>query len=116
MKKTLSMILLVCVLALSVLTLASCGLSGEYVDEATSSTTLKFSGKNVTITTEVGAATLTYNAQYEITEEDDKKYITFSYEEGEEVNHLFNGKKSFSEGKVDGKAFIEIGISKFIKK
>ncbi len=116
MKKTLSMILLVAVLALSVLSLASCGVSGTYVDDLTNTTSLDFSGKNVTITTKSGSLTLTYNAQYEIKGEGEEKTITFSYAEGEAVNYLFKGEKSFSEGKVDGVKFIEIGGAKFNKK
>ena len=115
MKKTLSMILLVAVLALSVLTLASCGLSGEYVDP-TGLTTLEFSGDKVTIITSSGALSLTYNAKYEITEKDDGKVITFTYEEGEQVNSLFNGEKSFSEGTEEGTDYIKIGVIKYTKK
>ena len=76
MKKTLSMVLVVAMLALSVFALASCGLSGSYVDP-TGLTTLEFSGSTVTITTESGALSLTYNAQYEISDKDGGKVFHY---------------------------------------
>lgn len=114
MKKTLSMVLVVAMLALSVFALASCGLSGSYVDP-TGLTTLEFSGSNVTITTESGAMTLTYNAQYEISDKDGGKVITFTYAEGEDVNYLYKGEKSYAEGSENGVDYIKIGGVKYTK-
>lgn len=96
---------LVVVLACAVL--VSCGktLSGEYTVSlgdtsiAGTKTTYKFSGKNVTITNVSGLVgfekTTTFEGTYEITEEDGKEYITFTFED-KEANE-YNQKALFAE-------------------
>jgi hypothetical protein len=105
---------LVVVLACAVL--VSCGktLSGEYTASlgdtsiAGTKTTYKFSGKNVTITNVSGLAgfekTTTFEGTYEITEEDGKEYITFTFED--EDASAYSKKSTFEETengiKIDG--------------
>ena len=116
MKKIIST-LLVCVLLVGALfTLASCGLSGTYDGKLYN---LEFSGDQVTF---VISDSIKFDATYEITEEDDQKYITFTWPEGADVPDVIKdlaGKSKFSEGKDDDGKYIEIGNiikSKFYKK
>ena len=116
MKKTISTIL-VCVLMISTLfVLVSCGISGTYKSGAT---TVEFSGSKVTITDSVeflgSVTTKTYEAKYKITDTDDGKQITFTYEEGADQHLVLNGTKTFSEGEKDGVKYIQIGLITYNK-
>ena len=120
MKKIVSTIL-VCVLLMgSLLTLASCGIIFGKYEAENLGTTLEFSGKNVTITTETEVLgtkiSKTYEAEYTIDEnEEGEKTITFIYSADAEQHPLYNGSKAFSQGEEDGVKYIKIGIIKFNK-
>jgi hypothetical protein len=112
MKKLLSALLLI---AMLVVALASCGggLSGKYsyTDPILGGkTTYEFKGKEFTRTYTLGSATLTASGTYEITEEDDKSYITFTYTDGDEEAKEDGGVKlAFTKGEEDGKNYIKFG-------
>ena len=77
MKRTISALLVIALLMGSILTLTSCGaLSGTYKGAALAFT---FSGDDVRISTEGGE--LIVNAKYYITEGEDRRTITFTYDE-----------------------------------
>ena len=117
MKKIISLMVVCVLLVGTMLTLASCGLSGTY--EA-GTTTLEFSGKKVTITEEAevfGAkVSKTYEAEYKVEEDDDgEKTITFTYAEDDDKHLILNGEKTFSQGEEDGKKYIKIGLITYYK-
>jgi hypothetical protein len=112
MKKFLSLVLALVLLCGCMFTLASCGggLSGKYTDELTGLTSYEFKGKNFTCTVGAGNFTYTASGTYEITEEDDKSYITFTYTEGDEEAKEDGGVKlAFTKGEEDGKNYIKFG-------
>jgi hypothetical protein len=112
MKKFLSLVLALALLCGCMFTLASCGggLSGKYTDELTGLTSYEFKGKNFTCTVGAGNFTHTASGTYEITEEDDKSYITFTYTEGDEEAKEDGGVKlAFTKGEEDGKNYIKFG-------
>ena len=125
MKKTISAILTVAMLACVVFTLVSCGgLSGTYEGTVFD---LKFKGDNVTIIVGEGDDEMTVKGTYKITEENDKKYISFDFVDEDEAteeqayvlgiaNAILSGKMAFAE---EGKT-ITLGsglfASKFTKK
>ena len=124
MKRALSVILAVAMLACIVLTLVSCGLSGTYEGKLFD---LKFKGDTVTIIVGDGENAKELKGTYEITEEDDKKYISFDFIDEDEANEdqkavlgvidsILSGKIAFSES--DGTITLGSGIlaSKFTKK
>ena len=85
------------------------GLSGKYTDEL-GLTSYEFKGKNFTCTVAVGNLTYSASGTYEITEEDDKSYITFTYTEGDEEAKEDGGVKlAFTKGEEDGKNYIKFG-------
>ena len=117
MKKSIIKILaLTLVVVMACVLLVSCGktLSGEYTvalgdtSIAGTKTTYKFSGKNVTITNVSGVVgfekTTSFEGTYEITEEDGKEYITFTFED--EDASAYSKKATFEETdngiKIDG--------------
>ena len=121
-KSCIKILALTLVVAMACVLLVSCGktISGEYVLEAGDTdiiggkTTYKFSGKNVTITVVTGIAgyekTTTFDGTYEITEEDGKEYITFTFEDDDAAAY---SKKSTFEKTDDG---IKIGGVELTKK
>ena len=117
MKKIVSLVLVSVMLVGMLFALTACGktLSGTYTD-ALSVTSYSFSGKKVTITVDniIGEDTV-IEGVYEITEEEDGKFITFTFE-GEEDGDDYEGKFAFSEGTEDGEDYIKIGIFKYTKK
>jgi hypothetical protein len=121
MKKFLSLVLALALLCGCMFTLASCGggLSGKYsyTDPILGGkTTYEFKGKEFTRTYTLGSATLTASGTYEITEEDDKSYITFTYTDGDEEAKEDGGVKlAFSKGEEDGKNYIKFGLFKYVK-
>ena len=116
MKKTVSAILVCVLLVGTMLTLASCGLSGTYENGTTKIT---FKGKTVTIVDEVtilgATVSKTYEAEYEIVDGDEGKTIVFTYAEGADEHLALNGEKDFSQGEEDGVKYIKIGILKYNK-
>ena len=115
MKKIISAVLVCMLLACMLFSLASCGktLSGEYQD-LLKTTTLKFSGSNVTITIDnfIGDDTV-LQGKYEITEKEDAEgeyVITFTFESDDDAADAWKAPLSFSEGEKDGKAYIQIGV------
>lgn len=118
MKKIVSTIL-VCVLLMgSLFALASCNMVfGKYENNGT---TLEFSLKEVTITSETKVAGVsiskTYEAEYVIDEnEEGDKTITFVYAADADQHPILNGTKNFSQGEEDGVKYIKIGILKYTK-
>lgn len=124
MKRVLSVILAVAVLACVALTLVSCGPSGTYEGTLFD---LKFSGSSVTVIVGDGDDAKELKGTYEITEEDEKQYISFDFideEEAEEdeayvlgiIDKVLSGKMAYSE--EDGTITIGSGLfaSKFTKK
>ncbi len=124
MKRVLSVILAVAMLACVALTLVSCGLSGTYEGKLFD---LKFSGSNVTVIVGEGDNAKELKGTYEITEDGDKQYISFDFIDEEEadedqayilgiIDKVLSGKMAFSE--EDGTITIGSGIlaSKFTKK
>ena len=84
MKRTLSLILAIAMLACVALTLVSCGLSGTYEGTLFD---LKFSGSKVTIIVGDGENAKELQGTYEITENDDgKQYIAFDFIDEEEAD------------------------------
>lgn len=117
MKKLLSLVLALALLCGCMFTLASCGggLSGKYTDEL-GLTSYEFKGKNFTCTVAVGNLTYSASGTYEITEEDDKSYITFTYTDGDEKAKKDGGVKlAFTKGEEDGKNYIKLGLFKYVK-
>jgi hypothetical protein len=112
MKKTLRIVALVLVLAMSVCVLASCGgLSGEYKEAITGNIKYEFKGSKYvkTIDNIIGDDTV-IEGKYEI--DKDAGEITFTYEvDGEEKTATEN----FSSGEEDGVEYIKIGIVKYNK-
>ena len=113
MKKIISAVLVCMLLACMLFSLASCGktLSGEYQD-VLKTTTLKFSGSNVTITIDniIGDDTV-LQGKYEITEDEEnegKYIITFTFDDEEDADN-WDAPMSFSEGEEDGKKYIKLG-------
>ena len=124
MKRVLSMILAVAMLACVALTLVSCGLSGTYEGKLFD---LKFSGSKVTVIVGDGEDAKELKGTYEITEDGDKQYIAFDFIDEEEADAdeayvlkiadaILGGKLPFSE--ADGTITIGSGIIalKFTKK
>ena len=124
MKRIVSMILAVAMLACVALTLVSCGPSGTYEGALFD---LKFSGSKVTVIVGEGEDAKELKGAYEITEEDDKQYISFDFIDEEEaegddayvlgiIDKVLSGKLAFSE--EDGTITIGSGLlaSKFTKK
>lgn len=115
MKKFLSLALALVLLCGCMFTLASCGggLSGKYsyTDPILSGkTTYEFKGKEFTRTYTLGGATFTASGTYEITEDGDQSFITFTYTDGDEDAKKEGGVKlALSKGTVDGKNYIEFG-------
>ena len=116
MKKIVSLVVVSVMLVGMLFALTSCGktLSGSYTD-GLHITTYAFSGKKVTVTIDnlVGADTV-IEGTYEITEDEDGKYITFTFE-GEEDDEDYEGKHVLSEGTEDGKDYIKIDFVKYYK-
>ena len=116
MKKIVSAILVCVLLVGTMLTLASCGLSGTYENGTTKIT---FKGKTVTIVDEVtilgATVSKTYEAEYEIVDGDEGKTIVFTYAEGADKHITLNGEKNFSQGEEDGVKYIKIAGAKYKK-
>ena len=100
----------------SVIALASCGVSGTYVNN---DTTIVLDDGVATITTvgELTGITLTAKASYEITETDEGRSITFTYTDGDKgiLGAFFDGTKSFNQGSDDSGKYIEISGIKYYK-
>jgi hypothetical protein len=113
MKKVISAVLLVALLACSVFALASCGISGTYKNDLY---TLDFSGDEVEIQAKSGALSLNYTASYELGEnEDGEQTITFTYAEGADKSLVFNGTMKYNEGEDNDGKYIELGAIKLYK-
>ena len=121
MKKTLSLVLALAVLATICLTFASCGkkLSGKYsADFLGTGTTLAFDGSNVkiAITVTLLGEVASVDAKYEI--EDDK--ISFDFADEEEVSNDLAKKvlKSLEEPVAfeEGEDYIKVNGVKYTKK
>ena len=111
MKKFLSLALALVLLCGCMFTLASCGggLSGKYTD-ATGLTSYEFKGKNFTRTVSVGNLAYTASGTYEITEDGDQSFITFTYTDGDEEAKEEGGVTlALSKGTEDGKDYIKFG-------
>ena len=112
MKKFLSLALALVLLCGCMFTLASCGggLSGKYTDKLTGLTSYEFKGNKFTCTVGAGNFTYTASGTYEITEDGDQSFITFTYTDGDEQAKEDGGVKlALSKGTVDGKNYIEFG-------
>ena len=112
MKKFLSLALALVLLCGCMFTLASCGggLSGKYTDKLTGLTSYEFKGNKFTCTVGAGNFTYTASGTYEITEDGDQSFITFTYTDGDEEAKEEGGVKlALSKGTVDGKDYIEFG-------
>ncbi|MBR2325627.1 MAG: hypothetical protein IKA53_06255 [Clostridia bacterium] len=112
MKKFLSLALALVLLCGCMFTLASCGggLSGKYTDKLTGLTSYEFKGNKFTCTVGAGNFTYTASGTYEITEDGDQSFITFTYTDGDEDAKKEGGVKlALSKGTVDGKDYIEFG-------
>ncbi|MBQ8268737.1 MAG: hypothetical protein IJZ24_03525 [Clostridia bacterium] len=114
MKKFLSLALALVLLCGCMFTLASCGggLSGKYsyTDPISGKTTYEFKGKEFTRTYTLGSATITATGTYEITEDGDQSFITFTYTDGDEEAKEDGGVKlALSKGTEDGKDYIKFG-------
>ncbi len=122
MKKIISTVLAFTLLFGMVLTLVSCGktLSGTYSAEILGySKELVFSGNKVTIKTGVGDFAKEAKASYKIEENAEKEgeyTITFTYEEGETKDTVFNGTLFFEESSKGDDQYITIGIYSLTKK
>ena len=122
MKRIISTMLALAILATCVLSLASCGnsLSGKYQSKS-GITTYEFSGKTVKITYEVdipivGTLTKTIEGTYELTTDDDgNDSIIFAIESEEDGANNYEGEFSFAKGTEDGKDYIKIGGSQYFK-
>lgn len=119
MKKTISTLLVAVLLISSMFLLVSCGgLSGSY---KSGTTTLDFSGDNVTIKFEVTVVVTiskTSTAKYQLGNDDNgNRTITFTYGDGQEENSLLaNGiALPFSEGSDDKGSYIKIAGVTFYK-
>jgi uncharacterized lipoprotein YehR (DUF1307 family) len=119
MKKTLRIVALVLVLAMSVCVLASCGkkLSGEYVAGGDfAGTSYTFKGSKVTIKYTVLGFEKTIEGEYEITtNDDDKEVIIFTFGDDAEDADKYEGEFAFAEGKEGDTEYIKIGIAKYTK-
>ena len=121
MKNTLiKIIALVLVITTLTCVLASCGgLSGKYSGEidlffAKYKVTYNFSGSNVSVTHTTsnfitGSDTVVIDGKYEITESDNGKEITFTFEKEDDVV------KSATYSFVEGENYIEINGVKYTK-
>ena len=116
MKKVLSLVLALALLCGCMLTLASCfggGLSGKYsyTDPIVGGkTTYEFKGKEFTRTYTLGSTTHTATGTYEITEEEEKSYITFTYTGGDEDAKEDAGiKMELTKGEENGTSYIKFG-------
>ena len=112
MKKFLSLALALVLLCGCMFTLASCfggGLSGKYTT-ATGLTSYEFKGNKFTRTVSVGSLTHTASGTYEITEDGDQSFITFTYTDGDEEAKEEGGVTlALSKGTEDGKDYIKFG-------
>ncbi len=123
MKKVLSLVLALALLCGCMFTLASCfgGLSGKYsyTDPILGGkTTYEFKGKEFTRTYTLGSITHTATGTYEITEEEEKSYITFTYTGGDEEAKEDGGvKMELTKGTENDVAYIQFGsgLSKLVK-
>lgn len=119
MKKTLRIVALVLVLAMSVCVLASCGkkLSGEYAAGGDfAGTSYTFKGSKVTIKYTVLGFEKTIEGEYEITtNDDDKEVIIFTFGDDAEDADKYEGEFAFAEGKEGDTEYIKIGIAKYTK-
>ncbi len=119
MKKTLRIVALVLVLAMSVCVLASCGkkLSGEYAAGGDlAGTSYTFKGSKVTIKYTVFGFEKTIEGEYEITtNDDDKEVIIFTFGDDAEDADKYEGEFAFAEGKEGDTEYIKIGIVKYNK-
>jgi len=110
MKKFLSLALALVLLCGCMFTLASCfggGLSGKYTAGLTS---YEFKGNKFTRTVSVGGFTHTASGTYEITEDGDQSFITFTYTDGDEEAKEEGGVTlALSKGTEDGKDYIKFG-------
>ena len=127
MKTALRVVSLTLVAVFMLAMLASCGgPSGEYGSD---NYTLKFSGSKVTVTWKGLTETKEMTGKFEMGKDDDgNKTITFTMDEVEtdsilgDISYktakaLFDGTKSYNEGKDDSKgAYIEIGGARYYKK
>ena len=117
MKRILSIVLVVVILAASLFALVSCGktISGTYAD-ALNLTSYEFKGNKVAITIDniIGEDTV-IEGKYEINKNEEDKYeITFTFE-GDETEE-YSGTFAFAEGEENGKDYIKIGPVKYTKK
>ena len=114
MKKVLSLVLAIAVLATLCLAFASCGkkLSGTYVDNITGFTSYEFKGDKVTVTYDGLVMKSSYEGTYKIEKDDDGDLkITFTFEG--DGSQEYSGTFDFEE--IDKKT-IKIGILTYKKK
>lgn len=118
MKKTARILVVIMMIAILTMSLASCAktLKGSYSNTTIGNTTYTFDGNNYTKTWTVSVlgtdVSKTEKGTYEITEEDDQLYITFTVTEGETSEST---KVTLSEGEEDGVKYIKISDVKFTK-
>ena len=123
MKKILSLVLAVVLLCGCMLTLVACGggLSGKYsyTDPILGGkTTYEFKGKNFTRTYTLGSTTNTATGTYEVTEEEEKTYITFTYASGDEEAKEDDGiKMELTKLTENDESYIQFGsgLGKLVK-
>ena len=127
MKKTFMKVLALALVAvMACVMLASCGgPSGEYGSD---DYTIKFSGSNVTVSWKGITQSFEMTGKFEMGEkEDGSRTITFTMDEVEgesflgdmgykTAKALFDGTKSYNEGKDDKGSYIEISGAKYYKK
>ena len=122
MKKVLSLVLALALLCGCMLTLASCfggGLSGKYTND-TAGVSYEFKGKEFTRTAKIPftESVVTSSGTYEITEEGEKTYITFTYTSGdEEAKEDAGVKMELTKGEENGTSYIKFGsgLGKLVK-
>lgn len=118
MKKTARILVVIMMIAILTMSLASCAktLKGSYSNTTFGNTTYTFDGNNYTKTWTVSVlgtdVSKTEKGTYEITEEEDQLYITFTVTEGETSEST---KVTLSEGEEDGVKYIKISDVKFTK-
>ena len=122
MTKTVKVLALVMALVTVACLFVSCGpISGTYVVEgAEDAGELKFSGKNVTMTTKEGEETYTLKGTYELNDEKDKITFTFDADksEGEGVEEAvkFMNELLKEVPFEKGDDYIKIAGTKYVKK
>lgn len=123
MKKTARILVVIMMIAILTMSLASCAktLRGSYANTVEAfgtktTTTYTFDGDKFTKTTVVGLGTLSNTTEtsgtYEITEEEDQLYITFTVTND---GNSTSNKVTLSEGEEDGVKYIKIDGVKFNK-